>query len=149
MDKKVLVLVGGGVLIILLGGYFLFFAGKSSNQNNTPTVAEQSIPTISADTIGLTLKPGSDGHRVIMTVTKTDDIDSLDYELSYTSKGDIPRGVLGHVDVKKGQTAISDIYLGTCSNVCHPDSDIKNIKVVVKVNKSGGKVYQAEAKTDL
>jgi len=147
MNRKVLGIIGG-VLVILLGGYFLFFANKSSKET-TPTIAEQNIPTISAESIGLSLKPGSDGKRVIMTVTKTDDIDSLDYELSYTSKGDIPRGVIGHVDIKKGQTATTDIYLGTCSNVCHPDSDVKNIKVVVKVNKSDGKVYQAEAKTEL
>ncbi len=146
MNKKYL--IAGAVLLVLVGSYFLFFANKSSNQT-TPTIAEQNIPTISADSIGLTLKPGSDGKRVIMTVTKTDDINSLDYELSYTSKGDIPRGVIGHVDIKKGQTATADIYLGTCSNVCHPDSDIKNIKLVVKVNKSDGKVYQAETTTEL
>ena len=141
-------IAAAAILIVLLGGYFLFFANKSSNET-TPTIAEQNIPNISADSMGLSLKPGSDGHRVIMTVTKTDDIDSLDYELSYTSKGDIPRGVLGHVDVKKGQKATADIYLGTCSNVCHPDSDVKNIKLVVKVNKTGGKVFQAETKTEL
>lgn len=148
MDKKIITALGVGALLILAGSYFLFFANKSSNQPN-PTVVEQNIPTISAESIGLSLKPGSDGKRVIMTVTKTDDIDSLDYELSYTSKGDIPRGVLGHVDVKKGQTATADIYLGTCSSVCHPDSEVKNIKIVVKVNKSGGRVFQAEAKTEL
>ena len=148
MDKKVLALLGAGALIVLLGSYFLFFAGKSTTQNNSPTITEQTIPTISADEIGLALKPGSDGRRVVMTVTKTDDIDSLDYELSYTAKGNIPRGAIGHVDVKKGQTVTQDIYLGTCSDVCHPDSDVTNIKVVVKVNKSDGKVFQAEAKTE-
>lgn len=147
MNRKYLI-IAGAVLLVLLGGYFLFFANKSSEEN-TPTISEQNIPTISAESIGLTLKPGSDGKRAIMTVTKTDNIDSLDYELSYTSKGDIPRGVLGHVDVKKGQTATADIYLGTCSNVCHPDTDVKNIKIIVKVNKSDGKVFQAEAKTEL
>lgn len=149
MNKKVLA-IGGGVLVILLGSYFLFFKGTSSNQNTTPTVAEQSVPTISAESIGLTLKPGSDGHRVIMTVTKTNDINSLDYELSYTAKGNVPRGIIGNnIEVKKGQNLVQDIYLGTCSDVCHPDSEVTNIKVIVKVNKSDGKIYQAEAKTQL
>lgn len=147
MNKKYLIAVGVA-LVVLIAGYFLFFAGKSK-QETTPTITEQTIPSISADEIGLSLKPGSDGKRVVMTVTKTDDINSLDYELSYTSKGDIPRGVIGHVDIKKGQTAAADIYLGTCSNVCHPDSEVKNIKLVVKVNKSDGKVYQAETTTEL
>lgn len=148
MNKKLLPILGAAALLVLVAGYFLFFAGKSSNEGG-PTVSEQNIPTISAESIGLSLKPGSDGHRVIMTVTKTDDIDSLDYELSYTAKGDLPRGAIGHVDVKKGQTVNQDIYLGTCSDVCHPDSDVTNIKIVVKVNKSDGKVYQAEATTEL
>lgn len=147
MNRKYL-LIAGAILLVLVGGYFLFFANKSSDES-TPTITEQNIPTISAESIGLSLKPGSDGKRVVMTVTKTDDLDSLDYELSYTSKGGIPRGALGHIDIKKGQTATADIYLGTCSNVCHPDTDVKDIKVVVKVNKSDGKVYQAEAKTEL
>lgn len=147
MNKKYLI-AGAVVFVVLLGTYFLFFAGKSSNEAN-PSISEQNIPSISAESIGLSLKPGSDEHRVIMTVTKTDDIDSLDYELTYTSKGDIPRGAIGHVDVKKGQTATADIYLGTCSALCHPDSEVKNIKIVVKVNKSGGKVYQSEATTEL
>lgn len=149
MNKKYLIIGGIAVVIILLGGYFLFFAGKSSNQNTTSPIVEQTIPTISADSIGLTLKPGSDKQRVVMSVTKVDGINSLDYELSYTAKGNIPRGILGHVDIKDNQPATASIYLGTCSDVCHPDSDVSNIKIVVKVNKSDGKVYQAQASTSL
>lgn len=149
MDRKVLALLGGGALVVLLGGYFLFFAGKSSDQATTPTIQEQNIPTISADEIGLALKPGRDGQRVIMEVTKTDDIESLDYELSYTAKGNLPRGAIGHVDVKQGQKVTQEIYLGTCSDVCHPDSEVSNIKIVVRVNKADGKVYQAQASTEL
>lgn len=149
MDKKRLIIAGVTVLILLVGGYLLLFAGKSSNQATTTPIVEQTIPTISADSIGLTLKPGSDSHRVIMTVAKTSDITSLDYELSYNAKGNIPRGVLGHVDVKSDQPATAEIYLGTCSDVCHPDSDITDIKIVVKVTKSDGKVYQAIATTSL
>lgn len=149
MSRKTLIVAGAAILVILVGVYFIFFAGKSSNQNATPSIVEQTIPTISAAEIGLTLKPGSDSKRVVMTLSKTDDISSLDYELTYTSKGNIPRGVLGHLDVKKGQMATTEIYLGTCSNVCHPDSDVTNIKIVVKVNKSDGKVFQAEASTSL
>lgn len=149
MNRKTLLITGAAVLVVLIAGYFVFFAGKSSNQSATPAIVEQTIPTISADSIGLTLKPGSDSHRVVMTVSKTDDLNSLDYELTYTSKGNIPRGVLGQVSIKSGQQAVSDIYLGTCSNVCHPDSDVTDIKIIVKVTKSDGKVYQAEATTSL
>lgn len=150
MDRKRLIIAGTILIILLVGGYFLFFANKSSNQSTTPSIVEQTIPTISADSIGLTLKPGSDKQRVVMSVVKVDGINSLDYQLSYTAKGNIPRGILGTgINVKSGQPVIQDIFLGTCSDVCHPDSDVSNIKIVVKVNKSDGKIYQAEATTNL
>ena len=149
MNRK-FILIGGIIVVILLVGGLVLFANKNNSQPTTTTsVQQESIPTISADSIGLTLRPGSDNQRVIMTISKTSDIESIDYELSYTAKGNIPRGAIGHLDVKKGQTATKELYLGTCSDVCHPDSDVTDIKVIVKVNKSDGKVYQAEASTSL
>ncbi len=148
MNKRILIILGG-LVILLAGGYFLFFANNTNKQATTPQIQEENIPTISAEEIGLTLKPGSDGHRVVMQVAKTDDINSLDYELSYTAKGNIPRGVIGHVDVKTGEKVSREIYLGTCSDVCHPDSEVSNIKLIVKVNKSDGKVYQTQTTTSL
>lgn len=149
MKNNKLIFLGGAIVIFLLVGGLVILSNKSTSKTTTPTIQEQSVPSISADEIGLTLKPGSDGHRVIMSVTKTSDITSLDYELSYTAKGNLPRGAIGHVDVKAGQAVSQEIYLGTCSDVCHPDSDVTDIKIIVKVTKSNGKIYQAEAKTSL
>lgn len=140
-------LIGGGILIVLLIGGLVLFTNKSTPAT-TSTIQEQSVPEISADEIGLTLKPGSDKQRVVMSVSKTSDISSLDYELSYTAKGDLPRGAIGQLDVKSGKKT-AEIYLGTCSDVCHPDLDVTNIKLIVKVTKTDGKVYQAEATTSL
>lgn len=147
MNKKLLLL---GVLIIgiIVGGIFVF-SNKSENETSTPEFAEETFPTIPAKDIGLSLKPGRDSQRVVMEVTKTKDIKSLDYELSYTAKGDIPRGALGTVPVIEGKTVTKELYLGTCSDVCHPDAGIEDIKIVVKITKTDGKVYQAEATTSL
>lgn len=147
-NKKLL--VAGAIVVFLLVGGIVFFVNRNNSQVQTlPTSQQASVPTISADSIELTLVPGSDKQRVIMQVTKTDGINSLDYELSYTAKGNIPRGAIGHIDIKNGQNVRQEMYLGTCSDVCHPDSDVTDIKVVVKVNKSDGKVYSAEATTSL
>ena len=43
---------------------------------------------------------GSDGTRVVMEIAKTEGLTSIEYQLSYTSKGDIPRGVIGTLDVR-------------------------------------------------
>ncbi|MEK7060949.1 MAG: hypothetical protein AAB931_00330, partial [Patescibacteria group bacterium] len=140
-----LLLVGGALAIVLLVGGLVLLNNKSTPQETTTAVQEELAPPISAEDIGLTLKQGKDSQRVIMEVTKTHDIESLDYELSYTAKGNIPRGAIGRVDVIAGKKVSQEMYLGTCSDVCHPDSDISNIKLIVKVTKTDGKVYQAEA----
>ncbi|PIZ98072.1 MAG: hypothetical protein COX78_03885, partial [Candidatus Levybacteria bacterium CG_4_10_14_0_2_um_filter_35_8] len=60
------------------------------------------------------------------------------------------RGAIGHVDIKEpGQSVNQEIVLGTCSDVCHYDQDVKSVKLVVKVTKTDGKVFQAEEKLDL
>ncbi|HZQ29546.1 MAG TPA: hypothetical protein VFA93_00490 [Patescibacteria group bacterium] len=148
MNRKLLIGILAAVVVLAVGGYFIF--GRSKTQTTAPGLQEQSIPTISAKEIGLTLTPSSDKHKITIEVDNTKDIASIDYELSYLSKGDIPRGALGHVDVKTpGQPVKTDAYLGTCSDVCHPDTEVHNIKVIVKVNKTDGKVYQAQASVEL
>lgn len=148
MNKKILAIVAGLLLFVAAGTYFVL-GNKSKTVTTSPGLQEQSVPTISASDIGLTLTPGADKQRVAIEVSKTDDIQSIDYELSYMAKGTLPRGAIGHIDVIKGKPAKAEVYLGTCSDVCHPDTDISNIKAVLKVNKTDGKVYQAEAKTEL
>ncbi|HYM65342.1 MAG TPA: hypothetical protein VES68_02565, partial [Candidatus Sulfotelmatobacter sp.] len=103
------------------------------------------VPTITAESIGLTLKAGAGGKTVIASVSNIEGITAIDYELSYTSKGNIPRGAIGQFDLTKKPVS-KEITLGTCSDVCHYDQDVTNIKIVLKVTKDDGKVYQAESK---
>jgi hypothetical protein len=146
-DKRIL--IAGVVLILIVAGIgiFLFFNSTSTKQaqnvNETPTQTPQ-IPTISADSIGLTLKPGIGGKTVLVSISNTNGIKAIDYELSYISKGNIPRGAIGSFDLTK-KTVSKEIILGTCSDVCHYDTDISNIKIILKITKNDGKVYQSQA----
>jgi hypothetical protein len=87
-------------------------------------------------------------QRGTMTITKTSDISSVDYQLTYTAivTGEpVARGTIGHVDVKnKGQEISQAMVFGTCSDVCHYDAGITDVKLIVKVTKTDGKIYQAE-----
>lgn len=134
------------VLIILVVGFLVF--NKFSQTQNTQGVnsipTQIPIPTITADSIGLTLKAGVSGKTVIASVTNTNGISAIDYELSYTSQGNIPRGAIGQFDLTKKPVS-KEITLGTCSDVCHYDQGVSNIKIVLKVTKTDGKVYQAQA----
>ena len=126
-------MIGGGI----------FLATKKSPKSTIPVVQSEEILTLSPEDIGLSLTMGSDGKRVIMEITNTEGLTSIEYQLSYASKGDIPRGVIGTIDVK-GSIIKKEIILGTCSDVCHYDQDVSDIKVILKTTKTDGKVYQVE-----
>lgn len=136
----------GGILIIvmlLLVGGGIFLATKKSSKSVTPPAQQEEILTLSPEDIGLSLAMGSDQKRVIMEIANTEGLTSVEYQLSYTSKGDIPRGAIGTAEVK-GNAIKKEIILGTCSDVCHYDQDVSDIKLILKVTKADGKIYQVE-----
>jgi len=142
MKNKNLIIVVVIVLILLVGGG-IFLATKKSPKLAVPTQQSEEILTLSPSDIGLSLTMGNDGKRVVMEIVKTEGLTSIEYQLSYTSKGDIPRGVIGTAEVK-GNNIKKEIILGTCSDVCHYDQDVSNIKVILKVTKTDGKIYKVE-----
>ena len=138
-------------LIVLVGGFLVL----SSNKKPAPvqvdqTPLEEKIMIIKPEDIGLTLTASDDNRKIIFEVSNTESITGLDYELSYTSKGDIPRGIIGHIDVKQaGKPVKQEITLGTCSDVCHYDQDVSNIKLILKVTKTDGAVSQVSKSLEL
>lgn len=151
MNNKKL-LIGVVVLVIVLIGVvsFVFSANKKSTEDVSQVPAEENVEKIDPKEIGLTLTASSDNKKVVVEVAKTDGIESLEYELSYISKGDIPRGIIGQLDIKKeGEPVKQEITLGTCSDVCHYDEDVSDLKLVLKVTKTNGKTYQSEQTLEL
>ena len=126
----------------------------SSNKKAEPVAeqapAEEQVSVIKPEEIGLTLTAASGNRKIILEVENTEGLVGLDYELSYTSKGDIPRGVIGHIDIKEeGISVRQEITLGTCSDVCHYDEDVSSIKLILKVAKTDGSVSQVEKSLEL
>lgn len=140
-----------GVIVLVVGGILVFALNKKATP--APVVqapAEEVVSTIKPEEIGLSLTASSDNHKVILEVTNTSGISGFDYELSYTSKGDIPRGVIGHIDIKvAGKPVTQEITLGTCSDVCHYDVGVSNIKLILKVTKTDGTASQVEKSLEL
>lgn len=149
-NKKLL--IGIIVLLVLAAGGVLVL---SSNKKAVPVQvdqipSEEKVTTIKPEDIGLSLTASADNKKVIIEVANTKDISGLDYELSYTSKGNIPRGVIGHIDIKQeGKSVKQEITLGTCSDVCHYDQDVSNIKLILKVAKTDGTVSQVSKSLEL
>jgi len=139
------------VVVVLAGAFIILSASKkSANQqaNEPSTATDQPILKIAPADLGITLTAGTGNKTAILGVTDTKDITSLDYELSYMATvngAQVARGAIGHIDIKtKGKPVKQEITLGTCSDVCHYDVGVTDIKVTLKINKSDGKTYQAD-----
>lgn len=148
--------IAGAVIIVLvvLAGGFLIFKSLQSSQvsqqqtNSAPAPTETPIPSISPSDLGLTLTAGPGTKTVILKITNTQDIAAVNYELSYMATvngSQVLRGAIGDVAIKqKGQPLEESITLGTCSDVCHYDTGVSQIKLTLKITKTNGMTYQSE-----
>jgi hypothetical protein len=150
-DKRILIAAGVAVvaLILIIVGVLMLTKSSSSTAPQQAVVPTE-VPVLSLQPgdIGLTLVEAASMQTATMTITKTSDITSVDYQLSYNamvSGQSIPRGTIGHVDVKTpGQAITQQMTFGTCSDVCHYDTGITQVQLIVKVTKTDGKVYQVQ-----
>ena len=148
-NKKLIIALVVG-LIALVGGFFVLSNNKKTEPVVPQTPQEEQVSMIKPEDIGLTLTASADSRKVILEVKNTEGLSGLDYELSYTSKGDMPRGVIGHIDIKvEGKPVKQEIILGTCSDVCHYDENVSDIKLILKVAKTDGTTSQASKSLEL
>lgn len=135
----------------MVGGAFLVLSGSKKAEPVVEQVpVEEQVSIIKPEDIGLILTASADNRKVILEVKNTEGLAGLDYELSYISKGDIPRGVIGHIEIKEeGKPVKQEIDLGTCSDVCHYDEDVADIKLILKIAKTDGTTSQTEKSLEL
>jgi len=112
----------------IIGGlFFLVFKNKKASSSLKPTPTPQQImEELPAEELPLVwVIPSADKHEVTLEIKNIKNATSLEYELTYLSK-EIPRGVVGTVNLKEGETSITrKILLGTCSrNVCKYDEGV-------------------------
>ncbi len=154
LNKYKFLILGILTILFLLGGaYYFFSANKSSKPSEViPEPTKEIIPTIIPKDLGLTLMARSDKRAIKFEITNIKDITSLDYEISYVTKGNIPRGAIGHIEVKPTDKKIETNYieLGTCSSgKCKYDEGVSKVFLIIKIIKADGKVYQAEQSLEL
>lgn len=136
------------VVIVLVGVFFVTRSLNNSNQqtNENPSATDQPVLKIAPEDLGITLTAGAGNKTAILSVADAKDLVSVDYELSYMATvngAQVARGAIGQLDLKK-KPVTKEITLGTCSDVCHYDVGVTDIKVILKINKSDGKTYQAD-----
>lgn len=144
-NKNLVIFAAIGIVVLVVGGFLILSSGKKAPAPVAQAPNEETVSVMEPEEIGLSLTASTDSKKVIFEIVNTKDISGLDYELSYTSKGDIPRGAIGHIDIKQtGKKVLQEIPLGTCSDVCHYDQDVSDIKLILKVTKTDGSTSQVE-----
>lgn len=144
-DKKKLIIIA--VLITISIALLIFTTrgrGREVSPTPTPTIA---LPAVD-ESVEVSLTPRADKKAVVLKIdhipSKTT---SIDYELSYKTGEGLPRGVLGSINLKKGEESVErEIVLGTCSrNVCVYDKDVEKLNLVLKFNSpEGSSQFQKE-----
>ncbi|MFH0863629.1 MAG: hypothetical protein V1858_00860 [Candidatus Gottesmanbacteria bacterium] len=143
MRKAILISVPIIIIILIIG--ILFWRSRSTSSNLTATPGPQnttnfSLPENQEKGVDVSLTAHYDKKAVILKVSKIpSSVISIEYEISYTTKAGLPRGVLGKMEIKNQDSILRDVLLGTCSrNVCVYDEGVTKVSLTLKFNKSSG-----------
>lgn len=141
MNKKVVIGIIAAVIIILgiIGAIVVrsFTGQETLDEIPTPTVV---LPTVS-ENIKVDLTARNDNKIVNLVIDGiSSDIETIDYELTYTTGAGLPRGVLGKIRTEgKNRVSRNDIDLGTCSRGrCVYDTGVTSINLSLKFNSING-----------
>lgn len=144
-NKKIILGIVALVIIVLVSiGLFLL-----NNNSNAPIEEEnefvENFVELNADDVGLTLSSQKNNQQLVMELTKLDNVESFEYEVSYEAIEDgevVRQGTFGsgpNPD-EKGQTIKRVIDLGTCSAVCRYHKGVEEIEFTLRVNLKNGEV---------
>ena len=118
---------------------------KQENPQDEILPKSEIIPTVDANVVvDLTSK---NNKEVLLNINQiSSGTKSIEYELSYLAKGDLPKGVIGTIQIKNENTIERKITLGTCSSgKCVYDQGVKKIKVSLKfIGDYGSRIFEKE-----
>ncbi len=99
----------------------------------TKELSSEELPTVR-------LIPRADKHELTLEIKDIKNADSIEYELTYLSKG-LSRGVVGTINLNKETSITRKILLGTCSrNVCKYDEGITDGMLTLRLRGPEGVV---------
>lgn len=150
------------VIVLLVGGGFFFLSNRSGSTDEEDGYTEEVLPKIDAKELGLEILPSDNLKYIQFTLTKLNGIKHIEWEFTYDAVapdtgdgggGMVTQGFGGEADIdaRKSEFTSEKRELGTCSTggKCRFDTGIEKIALVIKVTKSDGKVYQANASKEL
>lgn len=130
-------------LLILVGGIWFLGRKKSGAETTgkvTPTPEQVTEELTAEDLPTVRIIPRADRKEITLEIKGIKDADTVEYELSYLSKG-LSRGVVGTIELN-GETSITrQILLGTCSrNVCKYDEGVTGGSLLLRLRGPAGVV---------
>lgn len=149
MNKKTgLIIAGAIVLLLIITGVVVYravFSGSPAPAQTTDAVTPADIPPASASIQVDLSKSTVTANAVVISIKGMSGISSIDYELTYESKG-LVKGVNSGskpLDVAGKDSLEREIYLGTCSrNVCTPDPGVSKVTLNLVFKDTSGKQSQ-------
>ncbi len=157
-NKKKLIILGVVLLLFLVGG--IYIRSKTEVKNEPVKSYEDEIIKLSPKDIGLEFISNAAKNQVKFILNKPEGIESVAYEISYEAdapkgyEGEdrISRGIAGDEKISPQQSKFESKFfdLGSCSSgTCRFDSGVKEVNLLLKINKNDNKVYQVEDKLSL
>ncbi|MCL4338877.1 hypothetical protein M1271_04255 [Patescibacteria group bacterium] len=141
--KKIIIGVIIAIIVIMV---IVFFAVKGMVSNKPAVTDVTPTPTVAFPTVSSSVEvslASNNGNKSLSLDIKgiPSDTQSVEYEMTYVTGAGIPRGVLGKITLKGGESEVKrdDIVLGTCSSgKCVYDTGVTSIDLSLKFNSSNG-----------
>jgi hypothetical protein len=156
MNKKIGIIVGVLVLVLLLGGGVIVLTSKKGPTPTPTPEVQQTVGELSPEDIGLKLELRDDSKAIRFTAGKLADVSLLEWEFYYEADvplservageevGKVTQSFGGDTKVKSGSFTSEYRELGTCSAKCRYDTGVEEVKILMKVTKKDGSLYQVE-----
>lgn len=151
-NKKVLAAVAVFLVLVVLGG--IFFISRNQNISSQDAdirdgITDSGLPSLDPSDIGMVVTLRPDGKALMFELTKTFDINSVEYTIEYEKEIEgerVPEGIFGLMNIAEdGITKTDYREFGTCSSGrCRYDNVVSDITIILKVTKKDGKEYQVE-----
>lgn len=155
MKNRKTLLIAGVLLLLVLGGT-VYLLNRSTEPEEVETEYIDEVITLSPADIGLKMEASPTRQQVRFIITKPEGIESLEYELSY--EADVPpgylgeeekvsRGIAGEEELEPNTQLFESKYLdlgSASSGTFRPDIGVEEVHLILKLNKTDGKVYQVE-----
>lgn len=151
-NKKVLAAVAVFLVLVVLGGAFFISRNQNISSRDIDIkdeITDSGLPSLDPSDIGMVVTLRPDGKALMFELTKTFDINSVEYTIEYEKEIEgerVPEGIFGLMNIAEdGITKTDYREFGTCSSGrCRYDNVVSDITIILKVTKKDGKEYQVE-----